>query len=357
MPARGADSGGRLNRAAAAFAAIACLGVAAAVAAPSCAKPGDAVREEGFVTLGGIEQWVTVKGADCANPVILFLHGGPGNPLSPYADALYGAWEKDFTLVQWDQRGAGRTFGRSPPGETPLTVERMAADGIELAGDLTRRLGVKKVILLGGSWGAILGVHMATSRPELFHAYVGVSQVVSYRENPAASHAKVLALAKAANDEKTVSALSTLGPPPWENPRNFGILRRATRAYEAKSAAPAPKSWWAPAAGYDTRERLAEAEEGEDYSYLQFVGRKGDGLFSRVDLPKQAAAFAMPVVLVHGAEDLVATPEVARRYVDGIAAPRKVFVLVPQAGHDPNPALVEAQRRALAVHVVPALSR
>jgi len=109
-----------------------------------CPSPGQAVREEGFVSLGGIEQWVTVKGANCANPVILFLHGGPGNPLSPYADALHGAWEKDFTLVQWDQRGAGRTFGRSPPGESKLTVERMAADGVELAWVRSR----------SSSWGA-----------------------------------------------------------------------------------------------------------------------------------------------------------------------------------------------------------
>jgi pimeloyl-ACP methyl ester carboxylesterase len=320
-----------------------------------CSSPGQAVREEGFVSLGGIEQWVTVKGANCANPVILFLHGGPGNPLSPYADALYGAWEKDFTLVQWDQRGAGRTFGRSPPGESKLTVERMAADGVELTGYLTRRLGARPVILLGGSWGSILGVHMAKARPDLFRAYIGVSQVVSYRENPAASYAKVSALAKAAGDEKTVAALAAIGPPPWENPRNFGVLRRATRAYEAKAATPSPKAWWEPAPGYDSRERLAEAEEGEDYSYLQFVGRKDDGIYSKVDLARQGAAFDIPVFLVHGAEDLVATPEVAKRYFDGIAAPRKAFVLVPQAGHDPNPALVDAQRRILDLHVLPAL--
>ena len=320
-----------------------------------CASPGQAVREEGFVSLGGIEQWVTVKGANCANPVILFLHGGPGNPLSPYADALYGAWEKDFTLVQWDQRGAGRTFGRSPPGESTLTLERMAADGVELAGYLTQRLGAKQVILLGGSWGSILGVHMAKARPDLFRAYIGVSQVVSYRDNPSASYARVMALAKAAGDERTVGALEALGPPPWENPRGFGILRRATRAYEAKTTEPAPKAWWVPAPGYDSRERLAEAEEGEDYSYLQFVGRKGDGLYSKVDLAKPGTAFGMPVFLIHGAEDLVATPEVARRYFDAIAAPRKEFVLVPKAGHDPNPALVDAQRRILDLHVLPAL--
>jgi pimeloyl-ACP methyl ester carboxylesterase len=178
---------------------------------------------------------------------------------------------------------------------------------------------------------------------------------VSYRENSDASYAKVMALARAAGDERTVAALVGIGPPPWDNPRNFGILRRATRAYEAKSSDPAPKAWWVRAPGHDTRERLAEAEEGEDYSYLQFVGRKGDGLFSKVDFARQGSAFAIPVFLVHGAEDLVTTPEVARRYFDAITAPRKTFILVPKAGHDPNAALVESQRRTLDRHVAPAL--
>jgi len=108
------------------FAALLLLSLCSSVQAAN-AKRGEAVveqcrrgstqpvHEEGFVAIGGIEQWVTVKGDNCANPIILFISGGPGNPLSPYSDAVYGAWSKDFTLVQWDQRGAGMTYGRSPP--------------------------------------------------------------------------------------------------------------------------------------------------------------------------------------------------------------------------------------------------
>ncbi len=63
------------------------------------------IDEKGYVLVGGIQQWMTIKGANRANPVVLFVHGGPGNPMSQYADALYQEWEKDFTIVQWDQRG------------------------------------------------------------------------------------------------------------------------------------------------------------------------------------------------------------------------------------------------------------
>lgn len=327
-------------------------------ATTTCPAPARPLREERFVSIGGIEQWVTIKGGSCANPVILFLHGGPGNTLSPYADAIYGSWEKDYTLVQWDQRGAGRTYGRNaPPSDPPLTLERMAEDGIALAGYLARRLGKKRIILMGGSWGSILGVHMARSRPDLFHAYVGVAQIVSYRDNQSASYAKVMTMARAAGDRPTISALEALGPPPWENPRNSGVLRRAARAYEAKTAIPAPKSWWVRAPAYDTPQVREEYSEGEDYSFLQFVGRKGDGMFSRVDLPGLGPRFDIPVFIIHGSEDLVATPEVARRYFDGITAPQKEFVLVPQTGHDPNVPLVEAQYRILSERVRPLAAR
>lgn len=319
-----------------------------------CALPTQKVHEEKFVSLGAIEQWVTIKGESCANPVILFLHGGPGNTLSPYADSIYDAWEQTFTLVQWDQRGAGRTYGHSTPtaGAT-LTIERMAEDGAQLATYLTQHLGKRKIILMGGSWGSILGVHMVKSRPDLFYAYVGVAQVVNYRENQAASYAKVVALARAAGDQSTVSALQALGPPPWANPRNFGILRRAIRAYEAKVSIPAPKSWWVQSRDYDTPQMNADYSEGEEFSFMQFVGLKGDGIFSKVDLPRLGMAFDIPVFLIQGTEDLLTTPDVAKRYFEGITAPQKEFVLVPNAGHDPNLPIIDAEYRIMSQRIRP----
>jgi pimeloyl-ACP methyl ester carboxylesterase len=327
---------------------------AKAVLAPACVAPAQPVREDTFVAIGGVEQWVTIRGESCANPVILFLHGGPGNTLSPYADAIYGPWARDFTLVQWDQPGAGRTFGRNlPADDATLTLDRMAQDGIALAQYLTQRLGKKKIILTGGSWGSILGVHMVKARPDLFYAYVGVSQVVHYRDNLTTSYTRLMSLARAKNDQVSIAALEAIGPPPWVNPRNFGILRRISRPYEAATSTPAPSSWWIPAAEYSTPARLAEYEGGEDFSFLQFVGLKGDGMFSKVDLPALGSDFGIPMFLIHGSQDLVATPEVAQRYFDSIKAPIKEFLIVPEAGHDPNAALVDAHFRILRQRVRP----
>ena len=172
-------------------------------------RAAEAVSEQMFVQIGGIPQWITIKGEDRNNPVVLVLHGGPGDALSPYADSMYAGWDKSFTLVQWDQRGAGRTFTKNGPSIEPtMTVERMAQDGIEVAEFLTRHLNQKKIIILGGSWGSILGVYMAHARPDLFYAYVGSAQMVNWQEDLSAGYARVLGMARAANNQQAVTWLS-----------------------------------------------------------------------------------------------------------------------------------------------------
>lgn len=319
-----------------------------------CGAVPQAVNEAGYVAIGGIAQWVSIKGASCANPVILVVHGGPGNPLSPYADAIYGAWQKDYTLVQWDQRGAGKTYGRNRPAEDlPLTAAQLRDDGVELAAFLTGHLGQRKLILMGGSWGSYLAVSMAKARPELFHAYLGAAQLVNSTENMRTSREALLALARGAGDSASVAKLEALGAPPWRDPRSFGVLRRIDRKYEALATDPAPAAWWKRADDYLTAQQLIDDEAGEDYSYLQFVGRNGDGMFAQVDLPALGADFALPVFIVHGAEDLLTTPAVAKRYFDSIRAPQKEFVQLPRGGHDPNQALLDAQLKLLNERVRP----
>ncbi|HTA37477.1 MAG TPA: alpha/beta hydrolase [Candidatus Acidoferrales bacterium] len=323
-------------------------------AAVGCNTTAHKIDEARFIPIGGIEQWVTIKGDNCSNPVILFIHGGPGDPLSPFADSVYGGWAKDFTLVQWDQRGSGMTFGRSPPAAgSTLTIDRMTDDGVQVASYLTQHLGQRKVILMGSSWGSILAIHMIKARPDLFYAYVGASQMVSYRENQNASYAKVLELARAANDEKTIATVEALGPPPWTNPRNFGILRRAIRKYEAKATIPAPQAWWVPAPAYATPGEEANYEGGEDFSYLQFVGLNGDGMFAQVDLPKLGTTFQVPIFFIQGSEDILTAPEVTRRYFESISAPQKAFIVVPEAGHDPNVPMVDAEYEVVRERILP----
>ena len=323
-------------------------------ASAACA-PGP-VNEQRFIEAGGIRHWVTIAGSDCANPVVLYVHGGPGNPLSPFGDALFAGWRERYTVVLWDQRGSGMTYGANPPGEgEPLTIGQLRDDGLALATQVAAHLGQDKLILMGSSWGSVLAVHMAQARPELFHAYVGVSQVVDGRANLADAYTRVLALARQAGDAEHLPRLEALGTPPWTNPRNFGVMRRAIRKYEALATEAPPKEWWKPAAIYATPKAQADYEAGEDYSFLQFVGLHGDGMLSKVDLVALGTSFSLPVYLVQGEQDLLTSATVTRAYFERVQAPGKALVIVPHAGHDPNRPLMEAQFKLLQERVRPAL--
>ncbi|GLQ98196.1 proline iminopeptidase [Dyella mobilis] len=304
--------------------------------------------------IDGIEQWVTIHGANCANPVVLMVHGGPGNPSTPFAEKLYGPWEKDFTLVQWDQRGSGKTFAQNPDtANSSLTMALMARDGVDVATYATHRLAKRQVILFGGSWGSALAVNMLKLRPELFSAYQGTSQLVEYHANQDATYKRALELTRAAGDNKAIASLKALGAPPWENPRAFGIVRRITRRYEAKATQPAPDSWWQYPSQYGTAAYQAAYTAGEDYSYMQFVGMRGDGMLSRIDLPALGTTFPMPIFIIQGKEDLLTMPVVTKAYFDRIQAPTKKYIVLDKVGHDPNPLMIDAQFKVLKTQIAP----
>jgi pimeloyl-ACP methyl ester carboxylesterase len=314
----------------------------------TCTTPGKVVDEKGFVPIGDIEQWVRIKGSGCTNPIIVVVHGGPGNPNTPFSDNVYKAWEKDFTIVQWDQRGAGMTYGRNPlTDDVPLVVERLRDDGLEVVRYLAKRFGKQKVILMGGSWGSVLGVYMAKSSPEMFCGYVSSSQLVNEWSEQRASYDATLTLARASNDTDSVAKLEALGPPPWTNPRNPGILRRVMHKHEGLRTEPAPKSWGVYAPEYTTPKAEADYTAGEDYSWLQYVGMKGDGIASNIDLYNLGPKFGVPFYMVQGQEDLLTMAGPSKRYFDFIQAPRKEFVLLPRTGHDPNQLMLDAQYRLL----------
>jgi pimeloyl-ACP methyl ester carboxylesterase len=324
------------------------------VADQAAATPASlAIDEAMYVSIGGIEQWVTISGADRTNPVILVLHGGPGNPLSGVADGLFETWERDFTVVQWDQRGAGRTFSRNTPeAQSPLTVERMAQDGVELAEYLREHLRQRKVILFATSWGSVLGIHMAHARPDLFHAYVGHSQVVAWDANLTATYNRVLAMARAASDQTSIDTLTEIGPPPWSAIRNWPRFRRVYATYQRASTTAPPVTYVLNPA-YASEQEQAQYAAAEDFSFEHLWGMTLAGPLTQVDLPALGTDFSVPIYVIQGENDLWTVPELARGYVDSISAPEKQFILVPGAGHDFSVNGMDAIRQVLLEHVRP----
>ena len=316
------------------------------------------IDEGKFVSIGGIEQWVTIKADDSTRPIVLFLHGGPGSTMSPYDDAIYGYWKNDFILVNWDQRGAGRTFGRNAPEEVtedywienPLTVEQMTADGIELSEYLVKHLGKQKIILIATSWGSVLGAKMALKRPDLFYAYVGHSQVVNAEEGLAHAYHKVYKMAQSANDQESLDKLNSLGVPPYDDAKNAGQLLRIVKKYERANSIPAPASWWKLAAEYDNEKDARHRYDGDDYSFINYVGHKKMGIkpmSAGVNFMKDGLQYKIPVFFIQGEEDILTAKEITKAYFDKVKAPKKGFVLVPGAAHGHNQSVIDAQYKVI----------
>jgi pimeloyl-ACP methyl ester carboxylesterase len=318
-------------------------------------RPPEPVKEEMFVRIGAIDQWITIKGDDRNNPVVLFLHGGPGDAWSPFADSMFGGWEGNFTLVQWDQRGAGRTYAKSGPSIGPtMTVERMVQDGIEVAEFLTNHLHKTKIIIMGGSWGSILGIHMAHVRPDLFYAYVGLAQMVNERKNNSASYARVLELARVAGDRQAITELENIGSMPWDSDQipKWHVYRKWELAYQAKRiTAPAPQEKISPE--YDSPEERTQRVAADDFSGAHFFGMTLSGPLEDVDLPALGTNFAIPIFIIQGQEDLTAVPELAKAYFDSIKAPRKQFYLVAGTGHEPSAPQLDLTLKVLTEQVRP----
>ena len=301
------------------------------------------IKEETYVKIGGIDQWITIKGADRSNPVILFLHGGPGDAVSPFADSWYPGWDKQFTLVQWDQRGAGRTFAKSEESvAATLTVERMTKDGIEVAEYLRKHLNKKKIILTGGSWGSVLGIRMAHARSDLFYAYVGLAQVTNFSEDLRASYQKVRGIAQSKADQKALDTLNEIGPPPWDSFDTWTKYFQVMRPYQAELAT-SPFPAFAPSKEYEDDLRPGGTWAKAD-AFSQRTLFRSELL--RVDLTK-FTDFKITIFLIHGEADLTIPIERVRAYFKTIKAPRKQFYAVPGTGHNPSAAEIEKQKEVL----------
>ena len=307
----------------------------------------NSVDEAKYVMLGGIEQWVTIRGENRDNPVLLVLHGGPGDATNPWGYAGFRSWLKTFTIVQWDQRGAGKTLGRNGPSLAPtITIERLTQDGVELAELLRRSLKKDKLVLLGHSWGSTLGVFMVKARPDLFYAFVGTGQVVDSARNYAVAYDQLLRKAKEVGNQRAVRELEEVGPPPYADGRGYAIQRRWSNLFEGADAFISSMFGQALVApGYSLQD-VNDWIEGQSMSGQRLIPQT-----STLNPTKLAGEFAVPIVVIQGSEDFTTPTSLARSWVDSIKAPRKAFTLI-EGGHfavfmKPQAFLNELVRRVL----------
>ena len=287
------------------------------------------IDEARYVSIGGIEQYITIRGEDRDNPVILFLHGGPGDATNPWGYLAFRSWLRYFTVVQWDQRGAGRSLGKSGPQiASTLTIDRMTQDGVELTEHLRKTLQKDKIILVGHSWGSVLGTFMAKARPDLFYAFVGTGQVADQPRNYAVAYQDLLKKAQSMGDRVALDELRAIGPPPYANSRGWGVQRKWANFFEHADLFISGMFGAAMSApGYSIAD-LNDWFAGQDLSGQQLIPQEVN-----LDMKALGGQFALPVFVIQGAEDFTTPTGLAREFVASLRAPRKTFVTIPGGGH------------------------
>lgn len=283
-----------------------------------------------FVPLGGIDQSISIRGDDRANPVLLVVHGGPGEAQWPQAE-IYRPWEKSFTVVQWDQRGAGHTFGRYGTKTPDVTLDRISKDGVELVEYLCRDLGKKRIIVLGHSWGSIVATRMVQMRPELFAAYVGTGQVTSWAAMVKTQYDLVLAKARKDGDQATIKEVEANRPDLANAQQYFAFSSK----YHVRSLWPASDREWL----QHLRSQAAElkAREPEQFKNLEdgmeFTGEHVLPDQLATNLPKTACDIDTAYFIIQGQDDIVTPTQAAVDYFKCIKSPKKELILIPNAGH------------------------
>jgi pimeloyl-ACP methyl ester carboxylesterase len=288
------------------------------------------ISESSYVTIGGIEQWVTIEGQDRDNPVLLFLHGGPGDVTSSWSFALFAPWERQFTVVQWDERGSGRTLKKNGRGiAATITIDRMVQDGLELTEYLRKRLHKDRIILVAHSFGSILGVRMARAKPELFYAYVGTGQVSDVPvKNYTATYEALMKKAKALGDQRAIDELSRIGPPPYASGQGYRVQWKWANTFEgATGFLSGTLGLFLVAPGYSI-EDLDDNEEGQMLSADRLVAQT-----QSIGPAELGLEFSLPVFVFQGEEDFTTSTVLAQRFIESIKAPQKEFIPIQGGGH------------------------
>jgi pimeloyl-ACP methyl ester carboxylesterase len=318
----------------------------ARIAARLRIKSPRGIQEAGFVRIGGIDQWVQIRGEDRANPVLLVLHGGMAMSYMPQTEA-FRPWEAHFTVVQWDRRGVGKTFGRNKArGSGEMTLERIAADGLELAGHLRQRLGKAKILLMGHSMGSQVGVTMAARGPEHFHAYLATEQIVTMSQNEQVTYRMTLDRLKAQGLDKDARRLERLGPPPYPTAMRWGVKQGMAEKADAAYGAVLK----------EMGRRLMRAYSLNDvvnfFAANQFCASRLFKQWMAFDARALGDRFGLPVVVIQGEDDLMAPIGLVSAWLDGVQAPSKRLIPL-KAGHLSMFSAPDAFLRALISEVRP----
>lgn len=314
---------------------IAILWVSVALYSGDTPEGNTRIAEKGRAKIGGIDQGYFIRGEDAANPVILFLHGGPGSPELPMIEST--ELEKYFTVCYWDQRGAGMTF-RPDTDTATMTTAQFVEDTRQITDSLRKWYDTDKIYLMGHSWGSYLGIKTIEKHPELYHAYIGIGQVCHQLESERLAYDYIVAEARKAGDTRTVETFARYDKHADDFPCDAYLLNVRTQALNKYGVGIKHRdiSMWDLAAGllYYRGYTL-----GDKLNYLRGTLFSLHTMFHNVledNLFESSTRFEIPVYILQGKYDYQASYRLAQAYADSIDAPEKAFFAFETSAHSPN---------------------
>lgn len=296
----------------------------------------DGIDVERLVPIGGINQWISVRGRHRDNPFLLVLHGGPGFTTIPSSYYFLKDWEEYFTVVQWDQRGAGKTYLANEPSNVKATMslDRLVSDAEELVAYLRTTYERKRIVLLAHSFGTVTGVKLAQLHPDWFYVYVAMGQLVDAPLNEKMGYDGTLAAARADQNDKAVSELGSIAPfpdpaHPERDLQNLGVERRWLAYYGGY--------YWHDNVGHEdaldqfspnyTANELKARYEGMGFGMQALWAEAG-----QVDF-RPITHFACPVIFLEGRHDLGTNATLLDQWFKTIRAPKKKLVWFVDSAH------------------------
>jgi pimeloyl-ACP methyl ester carboxylesterase len=294
------------------------------------------------IPLGGSTQFVLIRGHDICNPLLLFLHGGPGAAETAMFRKYNGELEKHFTVVYWDQRGAGKSYSRKLDLNT-VTLQQYLIDTHQLVSHLKARFRQEKIFLVGHSWGTKLGMYAIQEHPEDFHAFVGVGQEVASFEGEAMSYEYTLKKATETNDLKALADLEEMGAPQNANYNTmykngfWGLVKQKHLLLKSGGERYAKTNYvdW-----------ISDIWFSKEYTFLDlFKWSKGsasvagqmlkDPAFESFNFFEEIPTVKIPVIFISGNHDFNTPWPLVEEYYNVLKAPSKEFILIDKAGHSP----------------------
>ncbi|MFI7277837.1 alpha/beta fold hydrolase [Streptomyces sp. NPDC049879] len=288
------------------------------------------IDESGFVRVGGIDQWISIRGEDLRNPVILEILGGPGASNLVFLPRTH-IWERHFTVVRWDMRGAGRTFAAGgPEGQGEMSLDQLYRDALEVTEHVRARLGAAKLLLVANSFGTVLGLRLARSHPELYSAYVGTDQNVIAGGRERGAYDALAARLGAAGKTKELAAVTAMGADRtrWTTEQlaeyNKLVLTTDPLSYDTMKTVVIRSLWFSPLHTLRGLRAYLKAMSFSEPLALEAAA---------IDEWAEGTDFRLPFFVFQGDSDVLTPPDAARRLFDDVTAPVKDFALIRDASH------------------------